>query len=119
MIDDDDSDDAFSLDDEAGLEAQRAPGLVVPLLSPGDTVAEYEERMRKARRLIDCLFVDTDESGAEYWADAQHAERWRVAMGWPEGRPPTVEEATAWQANRVAVAEYREWVRLYGPGAAS
>ncbi|MHC6156574.1 hypothetical protein ACVSQB_32960 [Bradyrhizobium elkanii] len=116
-IDDDDDSDDFSLDDEAALAAQRAPGLVVPMLSPGDSIGQAEERMRKAGALIPCLFVDVTESGEEIWAGEQHAEAIQKAMDWP--CRPTVDEAVAWQANRVAVAAYREWQKLYGSGAAA
>src|SRR5579863_4654888 len=113
MIDAGDSD--FSLDDAEAAKAQRIVGLSIPALRDGETVTAAEERFRKAKSASPIMFTAheaDDETRPEVFDEELHAEEWQRIMSWP--KVPSVAEVEAFQAHRIAVAEYREWMRAHG-----
>lgn len=110
MIDDEDD---FDLSDAEAAREAMPLGLVVPSVNDM-SLTDIEHKFRNAKAALPVLFTAApeDETAPEVFDDPREDERFQRLMDWP--RPPTVQEAEAFLAHRVTLAERAEWLRRYG-----
>jgi hypothetical protein len=91
------------------------PALVLGAQMPDRELRAAEQlyRMRgthlAAAQMV--LFTEEADDGSESWDQGQ-AAKWQRAMDWP--RPPTIEEAQAFQLHAIARIEADLWHVLHG-----
>jgi hypothetical protein len=106
----DEQTDYLGLTDDSERKAAQGPAFVASL-SYGPCETECRERMHRAQAkgctgATTILFTEDDEGTLL----PEHAEMWRVLLGWP--RPPTADKVLAVKASRQARLAAAYWDQL-------
>ena len=105
-----DNNDWLGFEDDSERRAAQGPAFVAPL-QYGPLEMIVRERMRRMQAAgcsgADTVVFEEDDEGT---MTKEHAEKWRVLLGWP--RPPTAAEAMAIKISREGKLMAAYWDEL-------